>query len=476
MPAARPHRADCCRLYLERHPQADRPAHYCYNGPAFRYQPGEPDALHPREFRQAGIEEFGPTDREEAEAEALGLFSGPFSSPGSPASVPLRRPGPFAALLRAGPMAERWRDRLRHSSGAHALSRVCGAAPATCGLARWRGRRARRSARTARSAAAEQLVAAELDKGGIEVFGARNLPEIAAGMLSTAADAKEPLSGDRPPALIEDYLEVEGLRRSGHTAKLRALIDKPQGRFAAPPSDAFERRSALLNEGGVEAVGEVPFSGEFGLQRRLLQRLRVRGGAGTLARRAGPAPLPAADAMTGCLRAVGAPRNMPRPSAVQSTPSGSSPWSGEARHERRSSFLPYPPRGGSWSRRASFSARARPEAAQDGPRSRLSRRDRGCRRRRGGVRLRLRDRRRAQSGGHAGTWASPARTWCAKTSPTPPSTVTFLKPLGFGRADVVVAVPEMLDRRQRGLPTSGRRRRWRSAASTGAPSASQQST
>ena len=27
-----------CRLYLERHPEADATARYCYNGPAFRYQ------------------------------------------------------------------------------------------------------------------------------------------------------------------------------------------------------------------------------------------------------------------------------------------------------------------------------------------------------------------------------------------------------------------------------------------------------
>ena len=42
------------RLYLERHPEADRPARYCYNGPAFRFQPLGQSRTHPREFRQAG--------------------------------------------------------------------------------------------------------------------------------------------------------------------------------------------------------------------------------------------------------------------------------------------------------------------------------------------------------------------------------------------------------------------------------------
>ena len=44
------------RLYLERHPDAKEQARYCYNGPAFRFQPLGPSATHPREFRQAGID------------------------------------------------------------------------------------------------------------------------------------------------------------------------------------------------------------------------------------------------------------------------------------------------------------------------------------------------------------------------------------------------------------------------------------
>ena len=47
------------RLYLERHPDAKVEARYCYNGPAFRFQPGGGSQAHPREFRQAGIESFG---------------------------------------------------------------------------------------------------------------------------------------------------------------------------------------------------------------------------------------------------------------------------------------------------------------------------------------------------------------------------------------------------------------------------------
>ena len=59
------------RLYLERHPKADRPARYCYNGPAFRFQPHGDNRAHPREFRQAGIECFGETDQESADVEIV---------------------------------------------------------------------------------------------------------------------------------------------------------------------------------------------------------------------------------------------------------------------------------------------------------------------------------------------------------------------------------------------------------------------
>src|SRR4029078_3711750 len=63
-----------CRLYLQRHPGADREAFYSYNGPAFRFHPASADAAHPREFRQAGIEAFGDKDAGEADARTLELI------------------------------------------------------------------------------------------------------------------------------------------------------------------------------------------------------------------------------------------------------------------------------------------------------------------------------------------------------------------------------------------------------------------
>src|SRR5215510_11297405 len=62
-----------CRLHLARHPQGMVPARYCYSGPTFRYQPAGADAAHPREFRQAGIESFAASDREQDDAAVLAL-------------------------------------------------------------------------------------------------------------------------------------------------------------------------------------------------------------------------------------------------------------------------------------------------------------------------------------------------------------------------------------------------------------------
>ncbi len=63
-----------CRLHLARYPHGNVPARYCYNGAAFRYQPGGDTSAHPREFRQAGIESFAAPDREQDDAAVLALI------------------------------------------------------------------------------------------------------------------------------------------------------------------------------------------------------------------------------------------------------------------------------------------------------------------------------------------------------------------------------------------------------------------
>ena len=62
-----------CRFHLSHQSDPRAEARYCYCGPAFRFQPGGADQLHPSEFDQAGVEWFGASDAELAEAEVLAM-------------------------------------------------------------------------------------------------------------------------------------------------------------------------------------------------------------------------------------------------------------------------------------------------------------------------------------------------------------------------------------------------------------------
>jgi len=297
-----------CRLYLERHPQAEEPAHYCYHGPAFRFQPAGADAAHPREFHQAGIEAFGGEDREDADARTLTLVLVALQQAGLPSwKLRMGDLGLFAALLEAAEMPERWRRRLRHQfwrpDAFRAELRRLTTSPARCGD--HLPRALIEALDPDDPARAESLVAEALDKGGIEVIGVRSVAEITEGMLAIAADAKAKPLRPSTAALIEGYLEVKAYADQA-PAKLRALLDRPQGRFAAA-IDAFERRGALLKESGVD-LSEVPFSGEFGRNVAyysgfVFEVLALSLGAAS--------PVAGGGRYDGLLRAVGAPRDVP---------------------------------------------------------------------------------------------------------------------------------------------------------------------
>jgi len=297
-----------CRLYLERHPLADQPARYSYNGPAFRFQPVSADAAHPREFRQAGIEAFGSSEREEADARTLTLVLMALQQAGLRTwKLRMGDLGLFAALLEAAEMPERWRRRLRFQFWRPEAFRS--------ELRRLTTSPARSAAAVPRSlvealdpddpAGAESLVAEALDEGSIELIGMRSLPEITEGMLAIAADAKAKPLRQATAALIEGYLEVKAYAGEA-PARLRKLVDKPDGRFAAA-IDVFERRSTLLAESGVD-LSEVPFSGEFGRNVAyytgfVFEVLALSLGAAS--------PVAGGGRYDGLLRAVGAPREVP---------------------------------------------------------------------------------------------------------------------------------------------------------------------
>ncbi len=103
------------RLYLERHPDGKAEARYCYNGPAFRFQPQGGNQAHPREFRQAGIECFGVADRDSADVEIVLLAAEAVRAAGlKDFRLRFGDIALFYALLDALDLPERWRLKLRH--------------------------------------------------------------------------------------------------------------------------------------------------------------------------------------------------------------------------------------------------------------------------------------------------------------------------------------------------------------------------
>ena len=293
------------RLYLERHPKADTPARYCYNGPAFRFQPQGDNQAHPREFRQAGIECFGESDKERADVEIVLL-----------AVEAVRRAGLrnfrlrfgdialFYALLDALALPERWRLKLRHyfwrPPAFHALlarlargERPNGDGPLMAladGLAGLSAEQA------------EERVAAYLEGRGLPLSGNRSLSEIAARLLDHAADLKADPLRKEVATVIDYYLAVSGPPKEA--ANRIAMIANGAGIDLGPALYAYTRRFERLEEGGVD-LGQAIFATEFG------RNLEYYSGLVFQIEAAGVEAIAGGGRYDGLLSYLGAPRDVP---------------------------------------------------------------------------------------------------------------------------------------------------------------------
>ncbi len=297
-----------CRLYLQRHCDADQEAYYSYNGPAFRFQPASADASHPREFRQAGIEAFGDKDAGEADARTLVLVLRALQQAGLPGwKLRIGDVALLDALLRSADIPERWRRRLRHQFLRPEALRA--------ELKRLSTNPARSAAAFPRAliealdpddaAKAEGLVAEHLEQGSIELIGTRTAAEIAEGLLAIAADAKAPPLKPEAAALIDAYVKTKATAPQA-TPVLRKLVGKPSPALAQA-LDAYERRCMLLSESGVD-MGAVDFAAEFGRSVGYYTGFVFE----VLVEALGPmSPVGGGGRYDGLLKAVGAPRNVP---------------------------------------------------------------------------------------------------------------------------------------------------------------------
>jgi ATP phosphoribosyltransferase regulatory subunit len=252
------------RLYLERHPAAKTQARYCYNGPAFRFQPLGPSATHPREFRQAGIECFGMPNKESADMEVLLLTVEAVKSAGlHEYGLRLGDIGLFYAMVDAMQLPERWRLKLRHYFWRppvfHTLlTRLArGERPYTDGLAAALAEKI--AGETQENA--EEIVAAYLDQQGIPLAGNRSLREITERLCDHAADIRaEPLPKE-VATVIDRYLAVSA--PPGEAADKIAMIAKEAGLNIDAGLDAALRRFGRLERAGID-LDRAIFATEYG--------------------------------------------------------------------------------------------------------------------------------------------------------------------------------------------------------------------
>ena len=253
-----------CRLHIARQTNPATPAKYCYNGPAFRFQPQGADAAHPREFRQAGIERFGDHDAALAEADTIALILKALDAAGLKNwTLQIGDLGLFRAVLNAVQLPERWQKRLsdafwRPEMFRAELQRLTGAPGAAATALPVELLAALKPGDIAATAANVQKY---LDAKGIEVIGTRTVEEMAEHLLDVAADVSAKPLDAKSAKLIEAYVRVKGPAKSAGAEIAQLLAGTKGGTGAA--LDAYDRRLALLANAGV-SLDRVTFSAEFG--------------------------------------------------------------------------------------------------------------------------------------------------------------------------------------------------------------------
>lgn len=253
-----------CRLHLSRHADPATKARYCYNGPAFRFQPQGATETHPREFRQAGIERFGDTERENAEAATILLIVKAIEAAGlKDWTMRIGDHGLFRAVLAAADVPERWQQRLSEAfwrpNEFHGEVKRLATSPGE--IAGKLPKALIESLKAANREASEAAVAAYLDAQGIELIGTRTLGEMTQHMMDVAADAKSAPLPVAAAKVIESYVAISGdAVTSGQ--RITDLL-KGAKHSAGAALDVYDRRLAQLANAGID-LKRVTFDAEFG--------------------------------------------------------------------------------------------------------------------------------------------------------------------------------------------------------------------
>ena len=234
------------------------PARLCYNGPAFRHQPGEPQR--PTQFFQAGVELLGLDDPAAGEIEAMTLAVEALHAAGlKDFDMKVGDLALFGALVDALDVPAQWRARLkRHFWRAGYFEAL---------LARLTHGAATDTQRLLGSlgglSAAESRAAIEglMDMVADAPQGARTREEIVERLMEQAADAAALRLDPKIAAVITSLLAVSGTAQSA-IAEIRALT-KSAGIALDAPLAAMEARLAALAPLGIDP-SRVAFAARFG--------------------------------------------------------------------------------------------------------------------------------------------------------------------------------------------------------------------
>jgi ATP phosphoribosyltransferase regulatory subunit len=240
-----------CRLFLERGAKTGTTAKYCYNGAAFRFQPASASATHPREFRQAGIENFGNVHRAEADAETVRIIVSALKAAGLKNAV-LRFGdlGLMQAILEAsglpeGQIRRLWRAFRRPGTFRDELDRLSRGEAATTTLPA-----ELRLLIKGTPGEAERSLAQYLEAQAIEAVGARALSEIIDTLKSRQNDAAAP---PLKPAIADLLNRYANLAIPLRDAKDQlASLSRAAGLDISRALDTFAERLRLLTMAGVD--------------------------------------------------------------------------------------------------------------------------------------------------------------------------------------------------------------------------------
>ena len=241
-------------------PEAGQPAGFCYLGPVFRHA-----SERAGEFLQAGIESFGRADKAAADAEmlALGLEATAHYGLAAP-DIRIGDVALFAGLIAGLELPPAWKRRLikdfnRKTNLAQDLDRLV--LGGNNQHPEYQGVLAALAGSDPHGAHA--LVTDLLSIAGINAVGGRSVGEIADRFLEQSAlGASAKLPRD-VRALIERFLTIAGDPDEA-AADLRALASEGNmGQALTPALDLFESRTGFLAAQGID-LKRVRFSTAFG--------------------------------------------------------------------------------------------------------------------------------------------------------------------------------------------------------------------